>query len=125
VEINGLINTPCIIKYDAYIKTPSYFTVTDVFEAEIGLIRPPYKPDWDNIGKKYCDMYNHNVWLDDAFVIGGTVNKYYSIKPRVEITLWYMNCVYTKSQYTSIINRKDYDGSPLYYLDRNGGLKNE
>lgn len=126
VDIDGLINTPCVIKYDAYYKTPSYFNVTDTFLAEIGLFRPPIdKPDWDNVGKKYCDMYNHNVWLDDSLVITGTVNKYYSIKPRVEITLWYMNCVYNKHQYNSIIRRKDYDGSPLYYLDKTGGLINE
>ena len=126
IDINGLINTPCIVKYDAYYKTPSYFNVTDTFLAEIGLFRPPIsKPDWDNVGKKYCDMYNHNVWLDDALVITGTVNKFYSIKPRVEITLWYMNCVYTKNQYNAIINRKDYDGSPLYYLDKDGGITHE
>ena len=29
-----------------------------------------------------------------------------------------MNCVYNKNQYNAIINRKDYDGSPLYYLDK-------
>lgn len=125
IELEGLINTPCIIKYDAYFKTPSYMNTTDVFLAEIGLIRPPVKPDWDNIGKKYCDMYNHNIWTDDSLVISGTVNKYYSIKPRVEITLWYMNCVYTKNQYNSIVNRKDYDGVQLYYLDKYGGLKSD
>lgn len=126
IDIDGLINTPCIIKYDAYYKTPTYFNTTDTFLAEIGLFRPSIsKPDWDNLGKKYCDMYNHNIWLDDSLVMTGTVNKYYSIKPRVEITLWYMNCVYNKNQYNSIINRKDYDGMPLYYLDKTGGLQHE
>lgn len=126
ISIDGLVNTPCIIKYDAYYKTPSYFNTTDIFLAEIGLFRPSIsKPDWDNLGKKYCDMYNHNVWLDDALVMSGTVNKYYSIKPRIEITLWYMNCVYNKNQYNAIINRKDYDGGQLYYLDKNGGLQSE
>lgn len=126
IELDGLINTPCIIKYDAYYKTPSYFNITDTFLAELGIIKPVIsKPDWDNVGKKYCDMYNHNVWLDDAQVITGTVNKFYSIKPRIEITLWYMNCVFNKTQYNSIINRKDYDGTPLYYLDKSGGLNYE
>lgn len=125
-DIDGLINTPCIIQYDAYYKTPSYFSTTDTFLAEIGLFRPAItKPDWDNLGKKYCDMYNHNIWLDDSQVITGTVNKYYSIKPRVEITLWYLNSVYNKSQYNAIIGRKDYDGNGLYYLDKNGGLRND
>lgn len=126
VDLDGLINTPCIVKYDAYYKTPSYFNVTDTFLSEIGIFRPSIsKPDWDNIGKKYCDMYNHNIWIDDSLVISGTVNKFYSIKPRIEITLWYMNCVYNKKQYNSIINRKDYDNTELYYLDKIGGLRNE
>lgn len=123
MSLDGLINTPCIIEYNAFIKTPSYFNTTDIFLSEIGLFRPNIiKPDWDNIGKKYCDMYNHNIWLDDSQVIGGTVNKFYSILPRIEIKLQYLNAVYNKKQYNAIINRKDYDGRPISYLDNKGGL---
>lgn len=119
----GLLNTPCIIEYNAYLPTPKYFNVTDTFLSEIGLKRPNIsKPDWDNIGKKYCDMYNHNIWLDDSMVITGTVNKYYSILPRIEIYLKYLNVVYNKSQYKSIIDRKDYDGSDIHYLDSYGNI---
>ena len=77
--------------------------------AEIGLNRPIVKPDWDNIGKLYSDMYNSNVWIDDALTIDGTVSKYYSILPRVEIDLGYLNAVYCKQQYLNIISRKDYE----------------
>lgn len=123
LQYDGLINTPCIIEYNAYLPTPSYFNTTDIFLAEIGLKRPNIKkPDWDNIGKKYCDMYNHNVWLDDSMVVTGTVNKYYSILPRIEIYLKYLNAVYNKSQYNSIISRKDYDGRELHYLDNKGRI---
>lgn len=123
VYIDGLINTPCIIDYYAYYKTPSYYNTTDIFLAETGLFRPPIdKPDWDNCGKKYCDMYNHNIWLDDALVLDGAVHKYYSILPRVEIYLRYLNCVYTKAQYNRIIQRKDYDGSEIHYLDKHGRM---
>jgi len=125
VALDGLINTPCIIQYDLFYKTPSNYNVTDTFLAEIGLIRPPIdKPDWDNAGKKYSDMYNHTIWLDDALVFSGTVNKYYSIKPRVEIQLKYLNAVYTKQQYKRIISRKDYDLSyqSLNYLDSKGRI---
>ena len=122
-QMNGLINTPCDIKYNAYIKTPSYFNTTDIFLSEIGLIRPSMvKPDWDNIGKKYCDMYNSNIWLDDAQVNDGEVHRYYSILPRIEIYLKYLNVVYNKKQYERIINRKDYNGTPLNYLDNKGDL---
>ena len=120
---DGLINTPCILEYNAYLKTPSNFNIIDIFLSEIGLKRPNIiKPDWDNIGKKYCDMYNHNIWLDDSMVITGTVNKYYSILPRIEIILRYLNVVYNKYQYNMVVNRKDYDGKELHYLDNEGNI---
>lgn len=101
----NLIHTACSIEYDAYIKTPSSFNSTDTYLAELGLIRPLLKPDFDNIAKKYSDMYNGNVWLDDSLVIDGRIRKYYSILPRVEIRLRYMNMLYNKYQYKSMIKR--------------------
>lgn len=125
MQLDHLINTPCVVRYDAFFKTPSYFSITDTFLAETGVIRPPIdKPDWDNIGKKYCDMYNHNIWLDDALVFTGEVNKYYSILPRVEIHLKYMNALFTKQQYKRMIQRKDYDNYPISYLDQYGRIVN-
>lgn len=125
IQLDSLINTPCVVEYNAYYPIPSSYNVTDIFLCEIGLIRPPItKPDWDNLGKKYCDMYNHNVWLDDALVFDASVHKYYSALPRVEIKLQYMNAVYNKQQYNQIIHRKDYDNGPLQYLDRSGRIYN-
>ena len=120
IGLDYLINTPCEVMYDLFLKTPSSYNVTDIFLSEIGLIRPPI----DNSGKKYSDMYNHNVWLDDALVFGGIVRKFYSIKPRVEIHLKYLNTVYNKKQYDRIIQRKDYDNGPLSYLDAQGRIVN-
>lgn len=122
--LDRLIATPCIVIYDAFLKTPSSYNVNDTFLSEIGLTRPNVnKPDWDNIGKKYCDMYNHNIWLDDSMVISGQVNKYYSILPRIEIQLFFLNAVYNKNQYNRIINRKDYElANSIAYLDRNGDV---
>ena len=105
IAISNMIFTPCIVEYNAYLKTPSAFNAEDKFLAEIGLIRPITKPDWDNIGKKYSDMSNHNLWLDDTLVISGTVNKFYSILPRVEIKLRFLNMLYNKYQYKSISNK--------------------
>lgn len=100
IEIDKLINTPCEIIIDAYLKTPSKFNKREILLAEEGIIRPITYPDWDNIAKKYCDMFNHNVWIDDKYCVSGTVNKYYSIKPRVEITLKYADMIYIKKQKT-------------------------
>lgn len=108
-KFDNFIYTPCQIDYNMFIKTPSYFNTTDIFLAEIGLIRPAVKPDWDNAGKKYCDMFNSTIWLDDSLVIDGAVHKYYSILPRVEIKLKYLNALYTKQQYTSLTKKKDFE----------------
>ena len=105
MQFNQQLCTPLEITYDAFFKTPSGFNKVDTVLAELGIIRPLTKPDWDNIGKKYSDMYNSNIWLDDSFVISGTVNKYYSILPRVEIRLKYLNMVYNRYQYNAIRNR--------------------
>lgn len=123
-NLDSLINTPCVVEYNAFYPIPASYNATDVILSEIGLIRPSIdKPDWDNLGKKYCDMYNHNIWLDDALVYDGSVHKYYSALPRVEIKLKYMNTVYNKQQYKRIISRKDYDSRPLSYLDQDGRIK--
>ena len=114
VSLSNIIYTPCIVKYDAYLPTPNAFNVIDKFLAECGIIRPICKPDFDNIAKKYSDMYNSNIWIDDSQVIDGEVHKYYSILPRVEITLSYLNMLYNKYQYNSISN-KIQDQDILYY----------
>ena len=109
--LDKLICTPAIVDIYAFFKTPSYYNKEDTILAEIGVHRPIYKPDWDNLGKKYSDMFNTNVWLDDDLVIDGAVHKYYSVLPRIEIRLKYMNMVYNKHQFNSIVNRTDYDES--------------
>lgn len=111
IQLDHLICTPCDVHYKAYFPTPKSFNKIETFMAEIGLNRPLTKPDFDNIEKLYSDMYNSNVWIDDALTIDATVGKYYSILPRVEIELNYLNAVFCKQQFDSIINRKDYEQS--------------
>lgn len=120
------IQTPCHIQIESYFKTPSSFNVVDTFLAEAGYHECHIKPDWDNIGKKYSDMYNSNIWLDDSLVTKGSVEKFYSILPRVEIYLKYINYATNKWQYNNIINRKNYDNDyPIQYLDSKGVPVNE
>lgn len=114
IPLNQMICTPCIIDIFAYMKTPSIFNKEDTVLSEIGLIRPITKPDWDNLGKKYSDMFNMNVWLDDTLVIDGSIHKYYSVLPRIEIRLKYLNMVYNKQQYKNITGRANYN--ELYNL---------
>lgn len=115
--LDQLICTPCKVQYEAFLKTPSSFNAIDTYLAELGIIRPICKPDFDNIEKKYADMYNGNVWIDDALVISSRLDKYYSILPRIEITLQYLNMLYNKYQYDSIIKRVE-SGSNVEYFKK-------
>ena len=115
LEANQLIYTPCDVCVNVFFKPLCGMTVTDLFLAEIGLIRPIKKPDWDNIGKKYSDMYNSNIWLDDDLVIDGQVRKWYSILPRVEIDLKYSNMLFNKYQYNQIKKRMDENANIEYF----------
>lgn len=112
-NLNTLIYTPISVEYNTFLQTPKYFNRHDIFLSEIGLIKPITKPDWDNLGKKYSDMSNHSIWLDDQLVMTGKVDLFYSILPRIEIKIKYLNMVYNKHQYNSIINRKDYDNNNM------------
>lgn len=107
--LESLIYTPCSVKYDAYFKTPSIFNSKEKMLAELGMIRPLSKPDFDNVEKKYSDMYTGNIWVDDSIVIESNFNKYYSELPRIEITLRYMNMLYNKYQYKSASKRLGLD----------------
>lgn len=97
-----LIATPCIIHYNIYLKTPNSFNKLDTILAEIGTIRPLNKPDWDNLGKEYSDLFNQLIWIDDIVVISASVDKYYSILPRVEIVFHPANALYNKYQFNSM-----------------------
>lgn len=113
--VNSIIYTPCIVTYTTFFKTPSRFNAVDTYLAELGIHTPISKPDWDNIGKKYSDMSNGNLWLDDRLVIKGTVEKYYSILPRVEIKLDFLNMLTNRFQKESL--EKSYDGDIRYFGD--------
>ena len=109
--INQIICTHCDVDINAYLNTPSSYNRKETILAEVGLQRPITKPDWDNIEKRYSDMFNRNVWLDDTLVIDGAIHRYYSVLPRIEIRLKFLNLLYNKHQYNQIINRVDFDNT--------------
>ena len=67
--------------------------------------------------KKYADMYNGNIWADDSLVIEASIHKYYSILPRVEIRLSFLNMLYNKAQYKSMAKKLQRDD--IEYFDHN------
>ncbi len=118
-----LVYTPSDIVIDIFKATPNSYNRIDKILAEIGLIDPITKPDWDNAGKKYSDMFNSNIWLDDNLVKCGTVRKFYSALPRVEIYLDYLNMLYNKQQAISISNAlKDANVDIMYFGTEKGEL---
>ena len=113
--LDQFIYTPCNVLYRTFFRTPSNFNSIDKYLAELGIHTPITKPDWDNIGKKYSDMTNQNLWVDDRLVIRGTVEKWYSVLPRVEITIDYLNMLTHQYQAESIM--KSYNGDVRYFGD--------
>lgn len=95
-----LITTPLYMEVCSYLPTPKSLSDEDKILAEMGYIRPISKPDFDNLAKTYADMMNGLLIYDDALIIKGTSEKFYSIKPRIEIKLTYMK------EFDSLFNRK-------------------
>lgn len=84
------ITTPCRFKCISYLPIPKSMKPVDQLLAEYGFIRPISKPDFDNLAKTYSDMITDVILSDDALVVDGYSSKYYSWKPRIEITIEYM-----------------------------------
>lgn len=121
IQLQQFVQTPFACNINAFFKTPSGYSRSDTFIAEIGLDFNIKKPDVDNVEKKYLDMFNQNIWLDDNMCFSGRLNKFYSVLPRVEIHIRYMNCAMNKYQYNHITSRVGYkDDGLLYYLDKLG-----
>ena len=95
-----IIDTPCKFYCDSYLPIPNDMSLVNQFLAELGLIRPLKKPDFDNLAKTYSDMTQGILLFDDALIIEGISRKWYSSKPRIEITFKYME------EYDSEYNRK-------------------
>jgi len=116
-----IIQTPFMCDIATYFKIPSNYNKSDRMIAELGLDFNIKKPDVDNIEKKYLDMFNANIWLDDNMCFSGTLSKYFSELPRVEIIVRYLISAMNKQQYDHIISRVGYrSDQPISYLNRQG-----
>lgn len=85
-----LITTPTKFYCTSYFPIPKSMHPIEKLVAELGFIYPTSKPDWDNVAKAYCDMVQGILLYDDSLIIEGVSKKRYSSKPRIEITLKYM-----------------------------------
>ena len=85
-----MIYTPCKFYCTSYLPIPRAMNNLEKILAELGYIRPISKPDFDNLAKTYSDMIQDSLLYDDQLIIEGSSYKYYSIKPRIEIRIEYM-----------------------------------
>lgn len=63
------------------------FSKKKVELAESGQLRPTTKPDADNYAKGPLDALKGIIWKDDGQVVDLIARKFYSSKPRIEITV--------------------------------------
>jgi Holliday junction resolvase RusA-like endonuclease len=103
-----LITTPCEFYCKTYKPIPSAMNKVETLLSELELIKDISKADWDNLAKTYCDMIQHGLLLDDSIIYKGQLEKLYSIKPRIEITIKYYDThdsTYNKRKIDKIINK--------------------
>lgn len=95
-----LITTPTRFYCTSFLPIPKSMNHVEKLCAELGFIYPTSKPDWDNVGKAYCDMLQGILLYDDSLIVEGVSKKRYSTKPRIEIEIEYMD------DYDSTYNKK-------------------
>ena len=104
-----IIATRCEIDIRAYLPTPtSMMNNAEIYLAEKGLIAPLVTADVDNIMKTYLDMIQGHLLLNDNLVTMGHLEKFYSIKPRLFISIRY------QTGYDSPFNERRVTKSSLY-----------
>ena len=100
--LDGLmISTPCKVDLRLYIKTPSSFSKIQTCLAEIGLLRPwGRNGDVDNFEKSIYDQIQPNekrghrgILVDDSLIIENHTQKFYSVNPRSEVTITWMDSI--------------------------------
>lgn len=101
-----LINTPAEISIEAYLEMPSTVPPDEVLLFEAKLLNPIDYPDYDNLGKCYTDMLKNTLIIDDDIFYKGTITKYYSVMPRVVMTITFLSKHESDFIYKKIKNRK-------------------
>lgn len=98
--------TETILKSSLYIPTPKNFSKEAKYIAEEKLLRPIVTPDTDNVEKILNDAIKSFLIYDDAQITTDITEKYYSIVPRMEITIFY-NAAPIKLVHESIIKHRE------------------
>lgn len=95
-DIDFKINTPCEFYVSTFKPIPESLSKTDIILSELGFNHDISRPDWDNLGKRYSDMVQGHLLTEDSTIYDGRSHKAYSAKPRIEISIKFMNEFDTK-----------------------------
>ena len=109
LDEHNIIFTTTKIDIDVYLPIPtSSMNSSEILLAQQGFIRPIGGGDWDNIAKTYCDMMQGVLISNDNIIIEGSLRKWYSIKPKVKITLMYQENFDSKYNKRKVTSSKTY-----------------
>jgi Holliday junction resolvase RusA-like endonuclease len=100
-----IVSVPMRIELTAYHPMPVTANDLDVLLYEFKHDYAFTKPDFDNVIKAYSDMIQKTIILDDDMVCSCEFNKYYSLKPRVEMRIIYPNGYSSEHTYKKITSR--------------------
>lgn len=104
-----IVYTATKIDINAYFPIPiSSMRPAEILLAQQKYIRPLSGGDWDNVAKTYCDMIQGILISNDNIIVEGTLRKFYSLKPKVEITLQYQD------RFDSSYNKRKVTSSKAY-----------
>lgn len=92
------ITTPFEVHAKMYVHTPKSFSKVQTALAEMGILRPWGNiGDVDNFAKSLYDQMTTNekrghrgIFSNDCLIINSTTSKYYSMNPRTEVIIKYM-----------------------------------
>lgn len=82
-----LLEGELAVQIDIYKGTLKSFSKKKAELAEARLLRPTTKPDVDNYAKGPLDACKGIIWGDDGQVVELIARKFYSLNPRIEITV--------------------------------------
>lgn len=78
---------PLEIVINVYFEIPKSATKKAREQMILGYVRPTKKPDADNLMKTICDSLNGLCFQDDSQIVEATINKWYAVEPKAEITI--------------------------------------
>jgi len=82
-----LMSNPVFVFMNIYVPIPKSFPKKKRELALKGWLRPPTKPDGDNIEKLTSDAFNGLFWEDDKQVVDMIRRKWYSDIPRIHFEI--------------------------------------